>query len=62
MTKSEIREIAKLEPMHKFGMTDTVARGLSALIRATRTKQAVYDMLDYADKFGVLNHPDFKVI
>ena len=62
MTKSEIREIAKLAVMHKLGMTDTVARGLSALIRATRTKKAVYDMLEYAETFGVLYHPDFKVI
>ena len=62
MNKSQIREITKLEVMHQLGMTDTVARGLSALIRSAMTEKQVYELMDYAPKFGVLGHPDFIVV
>jgi hypothetical protein len=61
MNKSEKREISNLAVMHKLGMTDTVARGLSALIRSARNKKSVAALLEYADIFGVKNHPDFIV-
>jgi hypothetical protein len=61
MNKSELREISNLAVMHKHGMTDTVARGLSTLIRSAMTKKSVAALLEYADIFGVKNHPDFIV-
>jgi len=59
MNKSELREIVILATMHKLGMTDTVARGLSALIRAARTKKSAAALREYADIFSVTNHPEF---
>lgn len=61
MKKSEIREVSKLAVMHKLGMADTVARGLSALIRAAMTKRSREALMEYADIFGVRHHPDFVV-
>jgi hypothetical protein len=61
MNRSELREISNLSVMHKLGMTDTVARGLSALIRSARTNKSAIALLEYADIFGVKNHPDFIV-
>jgi len=59
MNKSELREIVILATMHKLGMTDTVAHGLSALIRAARTKKSAAALREYADIFSVTNHPEF---
>lgn len=61
MNKSELREIGNLAIMHKLGMADTVARGLSALIRASRTNRSRAALLEYAGVFGVANHPDFLI-
>jgi hypothetical protein len=61
MKKSELREITKLAVMHKLGMADTVARGLSALIRAAMTKRSREALMEYADIFGVRNHPEFVI-
>ena len=59
MTKSESREIAILATMHKLGMADTVARGLSSLIRAARTKKSAAALREYAEIFSVTDHPEF---
>ena len=61
MTKSETREITKLAVAHKLGMSDMVARSLSALIRAALTKRSRAALLEYADVFGVRNHPEFII-
>lgn len=61
MTKSEIREIANIAIMHKIGMNDTVARGLSALIRSARTKKSEIALREYAVIFNVKNHPEFII-
>ena len=61
MNKSELREVANLAVMHKMGMSDTVARGLSSLVRSARTNKSAIALLEYADIFGVKNHPDFIV-
>ena len=61
MNKSETREVSKLAVMNKLGMTDTVARGLSALIRAAMTKRSREALMEYADTFGVRNHPEFVI-
>lgn len=61
MNKSELREIANIITMHKLGMADTVARALSALIRAARTNKSRQALMEYAPIFGVVGHPDFIV-
>ena len=61
MNKSEKREISNLAVMHKLGMSDTVARGLSSLVRSARTNNSASALLEYADIFNVKNHPDFIV-
>jgi hypothetical protein len=61
MTKSELREIANIIFLHKHGMTDTVARALSSLIRAARTNKSRVALMEYAPILGVTNHPDFIV-
>ena len=61
MKKSELREVSNLAVMHKLGMADTVARGLSALIRAAMTKRSRDALMEYADIFGVRHHPDFVI-
>jgi hypothetical protein len=61
MTKSETRELANIAMYHKLGMMDTVARALSALIRATRSKTTRDELMTDAASFGVANHPDFIV-
>ncbi len=61
MNKSETREVSKLAVMNKLGMTDTVARGLSALIRAAMTKRSREALMEYADIFGVRNNPEFVI-
>jgi hypothetical protein len=59
MTNSETREVQKLAVAHKLGMSDMVARSLSALIRASMTKRSRAALIEYADVFGVRNHPEF---
>ena len=61
MNKSETKEIHKLGIYHELGLTDAVAMGLSALIRASMTKRSREALLAYADKFAVRNHPDFVI-
>jgi hypothetical protein len=61
MNKSEQREVSKLAVAHKLGMPDMVARSLSALIRAALTKRSRAALLEYADVFGVRNHPEFII-
>lgn len=61
MNKSETREVARIATCHKLGMPDAVARGLSALIRASRTSKSRAALMEYAELFGVKGHPDFIV-
>lgn len=61
MNKSEQREVQKLAVAHKLGMSDMLARSLSALIRASMTKRSRTALLEYADVFGVRNHPEFII-
>ena len=61
MNKSETREVAKLAVAHKLGMSDMVARSLSALIRASMTKRSRAALMEYADVFGVRKHPEFII-
>lgn len=61
MNKHQRNEIAKLAVMHRLGMHDAVARGLSALIRAAMTARARAALLEYAELFAVTDNPDFIV-
>ena len=61
MNKSETREVSKLATFHKLGLSDVVARGLSALIRAARTHRSRAALMEYAELFSVTTHPDFVV-
>jgi hypothetical protein len=60
MNKSEIREVTKIAQYRAAGLgPDFVARALSALIRAARTKKSAAALREYADIFGVTGHPEF---
>lgn len=62
MNKSELREIIKIAQFRAAGLgADWVARALSALIRAARTNKSRAALLEYADIFGVSNHPEFII-
>ena len=61
MNKSEMKEIHKLGIYHEHGLMDAVAMGLSALIRAARSKQSRDGLMKYADTFNVRNHPEFLI-
>ena len=61
MNKSELREVANLVVLHKHGLKDTVALGLSSLIRSARAKKSAQELLEYAEILSVKNHPDFIV-
>jgi hypothetical protein len=61
MNKSETREVSNLATFHKLGMSDVVARGMSALIRAARTSKSRAALMEYADLFSVTAHPDFII-
>ena len=59
MNKMQTKEVCRLAQAHNLGMTDYVARSLSALIRCAMTSKARAALLEYADLFGVRNHPEF---
>ena len=60
MNKSEIREVALIAKYHAAGLgADYVARALSGLIRAARTKKSAAAIREYAVIWGVTNHPEF---
>lgn len=61
MNKSEIKQVSILAQMHKMGMAVNVALGLSALIRSARTNKSKQALMEYADIFGVRQHPDFII-
>ena len=62
MTKSEIREVAKIKAMHAAGLgLDFCARALSALIRAARTNASKIELSRVAADIGCQRHPEFIV-
>ena len=61
MTKSETREVAKLAAAARMGMLDMVARGLSALVRASMSKRSRAALMAAAAEHGVIGHPEFIV-
>lgn len=61
MNKAEQREIQKLATYVEMGMLDTVARSLSAMIRASMTNRSRVALLAHAEQFGVIGHPEFII-
>jgi hypothetical protein len=61
MTKSEQRELLTLYTYRRMGMVDTVARGLSAMIRAARTARSRDALMAQADILEVTRHPEFII-
>ena len=62
MTKSETRELNKLNALAKIADAGYLARGYSALIRSTRTTSARNVMLTAAGAIpAVVAHPDFII-
>jgi hypothetical protein len=59
MTKSEQREVSRLDLYIAHGMRDTAARILSAMIRAARTTRSENEMRAIANKLQLDRHPDF---
>lgn len=60
MTKSETREVAKIQQFHAAGLGDGyAARALSALIRAARTNKSATALRALAAQMGVTQHPEF---
>jgi hypothetical protein len=61
LNKSQLKEIQKLAIYYKLEMQDSVALGLSALIRSSRTKAQRAALLEYAELFGVKDHKEFII-
>jgi hypothetical protein len=59
MTKSEQREVSRLDLYIAHGMVDTAARILSAMIRAARTTRSENEMRAIAAALQLDAHPDF---
>lgn len=61
MTKIETRELANIDKYLAAGMIDTAARALSALVRAARTRQSSYELMQRAVATGLICNPEFIV-
>lgn len=62
MTKSEMRELVKLNALAKIADAGYLARSYSALIRSTRTTASRNAMLVAAGAIpAVVSHPDFII-
>jgi len=61
MNQSEQRQLLTLYTYRRMGMLGTVARGLSALVRAARTKRSRDALMEQADILEVIGHPDFII-
>jgi len=59
MTKSEQREVSRLDLYIAHGMTDTAARILSAMIRSARTTRSANELRAIAAQLALDTHPDF---
>lgn len=61
MTKAEQREVTKLKQWHAAGLVDTgtLARSLSAMIRASMTNRAKIELSRIAADMECQNHPEF---
>jgi hypothetical protein len=63
MNKSEQREVNKLQQWHAAGLVDTgtLARSMSALIRASMSGRTTAQLLQQARAWQITNHPEFII-
>jgi hypothetical protein len=61
MTKSEQREVAKLQKAYELGMDDMLARAMSALIRSAMTAKSKKELIAQAEQWELKFHPDFII-
>ena len=61
MNKAETRELQQVKAYIAAGMTDTAARALSALIRATMRRTTAHELHRFAIEHQLHIHPDFII-
>lgn len=61
MTKSEQREVAKLQKAYELGMDDMLARAMSALIRSAMTSKSRHELIAQAEQWELKFHPEFII-
>ena len=59
MTKSEQREVSRLDLYIAHGMRDTAARAIATLIRSARTTRSETELRAIAARMALDTHPDF---
>ena len=59
MTKSEQREVSRLDLYLAHGMIDTAARAIATLIRSARTTRSATELRAIAAALQLDAHPDF---
>jgi len=59
MTKSEQREVSRLDLYIAHGMTDTAARAIATLIRSARTTRSANELRAIAATMKLDKHPEF---
>jgi len=59
MTKSEKREVSKIEVYVLHGMKDTAARAIGTLMRSAMTNKSKKELLDIAIKLELACEPEF---
>lgn len=61
MNKAQKKELEKINVYVDYGMLDTAARALSALIRCSVSESAKREMARIAEELEIKTHPDFIV-
>jgi hypothetical protein len=61
MTKSEQREVARLQKAYELGMDDMLARAMSALIRSAMTSKSRKELIAQAEQWELKFHPEFII-
>jgi hypothetical protein len=59
MTKSEQREVSRLDLYIAHGMRDTAARAIATLIRSARTTRSQTELRAIAARMALDTHPEF---
>jgi hypothetical protein len=61
MNKHQQKQIEILKAHLAIGNIDSAAMGLSALIRSAMTKKQSQALMQIAEEFGIINHPEFII-
>jgi len=59
MTKSEQREVSRLDLYIAHGLRDMAARTIATLIRSARTTRSANELRAIANKLQLDQHPEF---